>query len=440
MPDGAPADTWSPSSWRAYPRPAAAGLARRGEPRRCDRAPEADAAARVRRRGARPHRAPWRASPRAAAFLLQAGDCAESFADFSAVTIREKLKIILQMAAVLTYGAHAAGGQAGADRRAVREAPLVADRDDRRGRAARASAATWCTTTRPPRPPASPTPTGWCRRYHQSAATLNLLRAFTKGGLRRPDAGAQLEPGVRRDLARRGAATRRSPPRSSARCGSWRRAASISMSRAAAARGRRVDEPRGPPARLRGGPHPARLAHRRVVRLLGPHAVGRRPDARRPTAPTSSSSRASETRSACKVGPTATADELRRHRASGSIPTARPGRLTLIARMGAGRVRGRAPAAHPGGHARPAIRSCGHATRCTPTRFAPRPATRRAGSRTSCPRSRGFFAACRAEADVAGRRASRVHRRGRDRVPRRSRGGARGSALGALPHAVRSRA
>ena len=38
-------------------------------------------------------------------FLLQAGDCAESFADLSAVHIREKLKILLQMAAVLTYGA-----------------------------------------------------------------------------------------------------------------------------------------------------------------------------------------------------------------------------------------------------------------------------------------------------------------------------------------------
>src|SRR6478752_2919019 len=37
-------------------------------------------------------------------FLLQAGDCAESFADFSAISIRERLKIILQMAAVLTYG------------------------------------------------------------------------------------------------------------------------------------------------------------------------------------------------------------------------------------------------------------------------------------------------------------------------------------------------
>ena len=42
-------------------------------------------------------------SPRANAFLLQAGDCAESFDDFSADTIREKLRVILQMAIILTY-------------------------------------------------------------------------------------------------------------------------------------------------------------------------------------------------------------------------------------------------------------------------------------------------------------------------------------------------
>ena len=38
------------------------------------------------------------------AFLLQAGDCAESFNDFTADSIRDKLKVILQMAVVLTYG------------------------------------------------------------------------------------------------------------------------------------------------------------------------------------------------------------------------------------------------------------------------------------------------------------------------------------------------
>src|SRR6266550_8530416 len=39
------------------------------------------------------------------AFLLQAGDCAESFDSFSADSIRDKLKVILQMAVVLTYSA-----------------------------------------------------------------------------------------------------------------------------------------------------------------------------------------------------------------------------------------------------------------------------------------------------------------------------------------------
>ena len=45
-----------------------------------------------------------RASPSGAAFVLQAGDCAESFDAFSANAIRDKLKVILQMAVVLTYG------------------------------------------------------------------------------------------------------------------------------------------------------------------------------------------------------------------------------------------------------------------------------------------------------------------------------------------------
>ena len=50
------------------------------------------------------------------AFLLQAGECAESFNDLSAVHIREKLKIMLQMAAVLTYGATLPVVRSGASR------------------------------------------------------------------------------------------------------------------------------------------------------------------------------------------------------------------------------------------------------------------------------------------------------------------------------------
>ena len=97
--------TWSPSSWRAvarwqqpeWPDEAALDAAR-------ERAAGA-AAARVRRRGAARCTAALAEVAAGRAFLLQAGDCAESFDDFSADPIREKLKIILQMAAVLTYGA-----------------------------------------------------------------------------------------------------------------------------------------------------------------------------------------------------------------------------------------------------------------------------------------------------------------------------------------------
>jgi len=42
---------------------------------------------------------------RGEAFLLQGGDCAEAFADFNADKIRDTLRVLLQMAVVLTYGA-----------------------------------------------------------------------------------------------------------------------------------------------------------------------------------------------------------------------------------------------------------------------------------------------------------------------------------------------
>ena len=45
------------------------------------------------------------AAARGEAFLLQGGDCAESFAEFNADSIRDTFKVLLQMAMVLTYGA-----------------------------------------------------------------------------------------------------------------------------------------------------------------------------------------------------------------------------------------------------------------------------------------------------------------------------------------------
>jgi 3-deoxy-7-phosphoheptulonate synthase len=115
------------------------------------------------------------------AFLLQAGDCAESFEEFSAVNIREKLRVILQMAVVLTYSLGVPvvkvgriAGQFAKPRTAAFERVGEVDLPTFRGHIVN-----------------DPTPTEAARvpsadrlvqAYHQSASTLNLLRAFTKGG------------------------------------------------------------------------------------------------------------------------------------------------------------------------------------------------------------------------------------------------------------------
>ncbi len=68
---------------------------------------------------------------RGEAFVLQGGDCAETFAGVDADTIRGKLRTILQMAVVLTYGASMPVVKVGSDRGAVREAAVVRFGDPR---------------------------------------------------------------------------------------------------------------------------------------------------------------------------------------------------------------------------------------------------------------------------------------------------------------------
>ncbi|MBP7929456.1 MAG: 3-deoxy-7-phosphoheptulonate synthase class II [Acidimicrobiia bacterium] len=115
------------------------------------------------------------------AFVLQAGDCAESFDGFGANSIRDKLKVVLQMAAVLTYsagvpivkvgriaGQFAKPRSADMERRGDDELPsfrghmvndIAFDAESRVPEAQRL-----------------------LRAYQQSASTLNLIRALTKGG------------------------------------------------------------------------------------------------------------------------------------------------------------------------------------------------------------------------------------------------------------------
>ncbi len=115
------------------------------------------------------------------AFLLQAGDCAESFREFSAVAIREKLRIMLQMAAVLTYGAALPVAKVG--RIAGQFAKPRSSPTEQVGGVELPSFFGHMVNDDAPTPEARvPDPERMVRCYQQSAATLNLLRAFTKGG------------------------------------------------------------------------------------------------------------------------------------------------------------------------------------------------------------------------------------------------------------------
>lgn len=115
------------------------------------------------------------------AFLLQAGDCSESFEEFSADAIRDKLKVILQMAILLTYSAGVPvikvgriAGQFAKPRSSATETINGVELAAFRGHMVNDDA---------PTPTARiPDPNRLLLAYHQSAATLNLLRAFTKGG------------------------------------------------------------------------------------------------------------------------------------------------------------------------------------------------------------------------------------------------------------------
>ena len=115
------------------------------------------------------------------AFLLQAGDCAESFDAFGADAIRDKLKVILQMAVVLTYSSGVPTvkvGRIAGQFAKPRSSPTETIGDQVlpsfRGHLVNDIAPTEAART--------PNPERLLQAYHQSSSTLNLLRAFTKGG------------------------------------------------------------------------------------------------------------------------------------------------------------------------------------------------------------------------------------------------------------------
>ncbi|MCT4558553.1 MAG: 3-deoxy-7-phosphoheptulonate synthase class II [Pelagimonas sp.] len=121
------------------------------------------------------------AAGRGEAFLLQGGDCAESFEQFSADAIRDTFKVMLQMAMVLTYGAKVPvvkvgrmAGQFAKPRSAPTEVLDGVELPSYRGDIINELAFT---------PQARiPDPRKMLQAYTQAAATLNLLRAFSTGG------------------------------------------------------------------------------------------------------------------------------------------------------------------------------------------------------------------------------------------------------------------
>ncbi len=115
------------------------------------------------------------------AFLLQGGDCAESFAEFHPDNIRDTFRVLLQMAVVLTFGAALPvvkvgrmAGQFAKPRSSPTETQGGVTLDSYRGDMVNGMAFTEADR--------APDPDRLLRVYNQSASTLNLLRAFAQGG------------------------------------------------------------------------------------------------------------------------------------------------------------------------------------------------------------------------------------------------------------------
>ena len=208
------------------------------------------------------------------AFLLVAGDCAESFQAFSADAIRDKLRVILQMSVVLMYGSGVPtvkvgriAGQFSKPRSAPTETRDGVTLPTFRGDTVNDFAFDDLARR--------PDPARLVRALPPERRDPEPRARVRQGWLRRSVARPRLEPGVRREQPRRA-------PLRGARGGDRAGAAVHARmrdrprDRAAAARGRHLDRARGAAARLRGGVDPARLHHRRLVRLLRPPPVDRR--------------------------------------------------------------------------------------------------------------------------------------------------------------------
>lgn len=116
------------------------------------------------------------------AFLLQGGDCAESFEEFHVDMIRDTFKLMLQMSVVLTYGASMPVVKVG--RMAGQFAkPRSEDLETQDGVSLPSYRGDIVNDIAFDAASREPDPARLIKAYHQSALTLNLLRAFAQGGM-----------------------------------------------------------------------------------------------------------------------------------------------------------------------------------------------------------------------------------------------------------------
>ena len=173
--------SWSPSSWRKFPI--------KQQPEYKDK----DALKEIEQQlsnfpplifagEARNLKADLAKAGRGEAFIIQGGDCAESFAAFNADTIKNLFKLILQMSVVVAYSSGKPVVKIG--RLAGQFAkPRSSDFEEKNGQKLPSYRGDIINDIEFSAEAREPDPYRMVRAYYQSAATMNLLRAFSRGGL-----------------------------------------------------------------------------------------------------------------------------------------------------------------------------------------------------------------------------------------------------------------
>ena len=275
------------------------------------------------------------------AFLLQGGDCAESFAEHSADNIRDFFRVFLQMAVVLTFAGSSPvvklgriAGQFAKPRSTPTETVGGTELPSYRGDIVNDIAFTADART--------PDPRRQTEAYRQSAATLNLLRAFATGGYANLENVHGWMLGFVKD---------------SPLSGRYRELADRITETLDFMRAIGIDPETHPEMRITDfyTSHEALLLGYeeamtrvefdlgRLVRDLGPPDLDRRPHAPARPRPCRVFPRHQEPGRA-EVRPVARRRRARAARSTCSIPENEPGRLTLICRFGADKVFDKLPA------------------------------------------------------------------------------------------------